>query len=159
MLFLILLIGYTEMATLYVTYEKIKNFSRVEWLFLLRHIIIYSYDIVLCSFLLNRIHLVPTVFLLYFVTVITILVFLKILKGKKEESLLFVLINKIFRRKKRPIAIALFFLEPFLFSVFYLDNFCEDGKTNKKFWTLVLATSLLSTLIRAGIIYFSGLRI
>lgn len=147
------------MAILYVTYEKIKNFSRVEWLFLLRHLIIYSYDIVLCSFLLNRIHWVPTVLLLYFVTVITIVIFLKILKGKNEKSILLELINKIFRKKKLPTAIALFFLEPFLCSVFCQKAFYENNKTDKKFWILVMATSLLSTLIRAGIIYFSGLRI
>lgn len=164
-------IGYAEMITLrriirifnpincfFFLQKEIKALSLLDWLFLLRHLLISIYSWILTPILLQRVDEKIATIILFVVTIFTTFIFLKITKWKTEKSILFKVINFFCRNKKLPTAIILPILEPYLGTVFYKDNYHPNKKPGKKVWLLLLTSSILATMIWTVIVYFSGLR-
>ena len=139
-------------------FQTIKDFTLLDWLFFLRHLLVSTCTWILSPVLLKRMPEWSATLILFLVGITITYIFLEITKWRTEKSILFHAINFVCRNKKLPTVIILFGPEPYLCTVFYKDNYLPNKKPEIKVWVLLLASSALATLIWTGIIYFLNIR-
>jgi hypothetical protein len=128
-----------------------------------RGLIISLYCWILTPILFRHFDGLVAVIIMFVFTIIVTAIFLKISFGKTGRSTLLWLVDLFYKKSKPYITGTLLFVfEPFLFLVHYRDNYYQYNNTlgGKILLSLILVTSsLVSSIIWATFIYFSGIRI
>lgn len=154
---ILLMLGFREI----VLFLK-KTFGLTDMLTFVRHAVVSLYSWILSPMLFRHFNEFIAWAIMFIVSTIIIGIFLNISIGKTEKSALLSFATWIFWKNKILVTIALFILEPFLFIIYYRDNYYQySEKLSKKllFYFLLIAGSFIASIMWAIIIYFSGLRI
>lgn len=137
-----------------------KTFGLTDLLTFLRHAIISVYCWILSPIIFQHLDGLLSGIVMFIFTIIVTGIFLKISSGKTEKSTLLWLVNWVFKENKLLTTIILFILEPFLFIVYYRDNYYYQYKNtiSRKiyFCLLLLTSSFMAIALWTIFIYFFG---
>jgi hypothetical protein len=126
---------------------ELKNLGRIDKLFLYRRLLVSFYNWVLSPFVLNRFIpevALPTMFC--YLTIVTF-VFLKLTNHENGKSSLLKFVYRVCLNKKVLILLVLFIFDPFLFAVYFKNNFFKNHKYKWILQVLKIVTTLLSLII------------
>ena len=76
-------IGYVELIALRKLYKEIKMLTKIDWLFIVRHLVISIYSWVLSPLLINRLHESVALIIMFSFTIFISFVFIKMEIQKK----------------------------------------------------------------------------
>lgn len=133
-----------------------------DWLTFIRHLILSSYSWILSPVLFQYLNGIVAGLIMFIFTIIITDIFLRISVGRTEKSILLKLVGWVYKKRKLYVTGTLFILEPFLFIIYFRDNYHQYGNTtNRNFWfyLLLITSSLIATILWAAFIYFTGFRI
>lgn len=137
------------------------TFGLTDWLTFVRHVIISIYSWILSPMLFQRVDETTARIVMFVFSLMLVVIFLKIAEVKTEKSKLISLVERVFKKRRALVVISLFFIEPFLFTVYYRNYYyhCDSTVNKIKFYLILTMSSLTASSIWATFIYFSGLRI